>query len=179
MKRGVAFVLLGMIGVAGGCASPAHYVEQKGDSGVVAIPDNSNAWPNYNMRAAKELMAKHVGPNYEIVDQYQVKTGQTTRNDQQTNTELTPNRRNPNLPGEHQTTTGVTTTQDTTEWRIVYRRVAAPVNYDQPYGGVPGTGLAPAGGTTAQGPPVGTVPSVLPAGGTVPVSRGSGSGGIR
>lgn len=162
MKRGIAFVLLGMISVAGGCASPAHYIEQKADGGVVAIPDNSNTWPNYNVRAARELIAKHVGPNFEIVDQYQVKTGQTTRNEQQTNTDQTANRRN---PSERQTTTGVTTTQDTTEWRIVYKKVAAPVTREQPYGGNPPAGVVQTGGVAGQGPPAGVVPSVLPGGG--------------
>jgi hypothetical protein len=154
-----------MIALAGGCASPAHYVERKADSGVVAIPNNSNVWPFYHMRSAEDLIKQHVGPNFEIVEQYQFKTGQTTRNDQQTTIDQMQNKRHPNQVTERQNTTGIVTTQDTTEWRIVYQRRQAPGMYNQPAGGV--AGVAPAGGFTAQGPPPGTIPSVLPAGGTM------------
>jgi hypothetical protein len=157
--------MLGFIAAANGCASPARVVSynREDGSGVVAIPDRSDTWPNYNYRAAKALIEKQVGPNYKIVSEGEVVVGQSTRNDQQTNTEQTANRRNPNLPGERQTTTGSVTQQNMTEYRLTFVRVAPAVNSDQPYGGVPG-GIIQTGGVarTQQGPPPGTVPSPLP-----------------
>jgi hypothetical protein len=167
MKRLGVFALLGVIAAANGCASPARVVSynREDGSGVVAIPDRSDAWPNYNYRAARALIEKQVGPNYKIISEGEVVVGQSTQNQQQTNTEQTANRRNPNLPGERQTTTGSVTQQNVTEYRITFARVAAPANYDQPAGGLPG-GITPAGGIarTQQGPPPGTVPSPLPVG---------------
>ena len=162
-RVGVCALLLGLT-VAGGCASPARYIEKTGDAGVVAIPANTNAWPSYNRREAIGLIQKHVGVHYEIVDEREVVTGQTTTNNQQVNTEQTVNRSLPFLPAEKQTITNTTTSHDIKEWRIWYRRVAGP----EPFiGDINTTGLAPAGGAprTLGGPPAGTVPSVLPAGG--------------
>ena len=170
MKRGITFALLGVLAAAGGCAVPAQYVEKRGDSGTVAVPDNTNYWPNYNRREALALIQQHVGPNYEIIDERKVVTGQSTRNEQQTNTEMMQNRRNPNLPGERQTTTGSVTTQDLTQWQITYRKLPGVGDYPPP--GAPG--VTPAGGAIRTGGPgAGVVPSVLPAGGAP--SRGGTS----
>ncbi len=175
MKRGIAVALLGLFAFASGCASPARNVEKKADSGIIAIPSNTNDWPGYNRREALALIQKHVGPYYKIDDEREVVTGQSTVNNQQTNTEAVPNRRNPNLPGERQTTTATTTQRDVTEFRIWYHRVAAPegppIN-EQPYGGVPG------GVNAAGGPPPGTIPSVQP-GGTQPGVQQIGGQGPR
>ena len=62
-------VLAAVVAGLSGCASPARYVETQGDTGVVAIPSNSDVWPNYNRKAAMALIEKHVGPNYEIVEE--------------------------------------------------------------------------------------------------------------
>ena len=160
MKRGITFALLGVLAAAGGCGSPAQFVEKRGDSGTVSISDNTNYWPNYNRREALALIQQHVGPNYEIIDERKVVTGQSTRNEQQTNTEMTQNKRNPNLPGERQTTTGSVTTQDITQWQISYRKLPAAGDYPPP-------GVTPAGGVIRTGGPgAGVVPSVQPAGGT-------------
>ncbi len=162
MKRGITFALLGVLAAAGGCGSPAQFVEKRTDSGTVSISDNTNYWPNYNRREALALIQQHVGPNYEIIDERKVVTGQSTRNEQQTNTEMTQNRRNPNLPGERQTTTGSVTTQDLTQWQITYRKLPAVGDYPAP-------GVTPAGGAIRTGRPgAGVVPSVLPAGGPQP-----------
>jgi hypothetical protein len=169
MRRGIAVAVVGLVALAGGCASPARYIEKKGDEGVVAIPANTDTWPSHNRRAAIELIQKHVGVNYEILDEREVVTGQSTHNNQQVNTEQTVNRTIPFLPAEKQTITNTTTQHDLTEWRITYRRKASAVPGIN--GGYPPVGgLAPVGG--AQHP---AVPSVLPAGG--PPAR-AGAGGI-
>jgi hypothetical protein len=156
MGRGLALWLVGLFALAGGCASPARYVEKQVDSGIVAVPSNTNAWPSYNMREAYALIEKHVGPHYEIVEQREVVTGQSTSNNTQVNTDPVANGRNPALVGEKQTATSTTTQKDLTEWRIWYRRVARP----EPFiNDVNNGGVAPAGG-----PAPGTVPSVMPVG---------------
>ena len=167
MKRGITFALLGVLAAAGGCGSPAQFVEKRGDSGTVSISDNTNYWPNYNRREALALIQQHVGPNYEIIDERKVVTGQSTRNEQQTNTEMTQNRRNPNLPGERQTTTGSVTTQDITQWQITYRKLPGADQYrPEPFIGDLNTKPPTIGPTQARGLGAGVVPSVLPAGGT-------------
>jgi hypothetical protein len=162
MRRGIAVAVAGLVALAGGCASPARYVERSGDSGVVAIPTNTGIFGKYNEREAQKLIQEHVGPNYEIVKQGEVVTGQSTTNNQQVSTDQVANRRNPNLPGERQVATSTTTTQDLKEYRIWYRRAGAPVRPDQPFGGA-GYNVMQTGGTQPQGQSV--VPSVLPGGG--------------
>src|SRR5690606_31215537 len=128
----------------------ARYVEKQGDAGVIAIPNNTDHWPSHHRREAIALIQKHVGPDYEILEEREVVTGQATQNNQQVNTEQTANRRNPNLPGEKQTVTGTVTQSDITEWRIAYRRKARPEPFisDINFQGAT-IGLTPAGGPGA------------------------------
>lgn len=110
------FVVVGL----SGCANPARYVVREANGGIVAIPNNSNAWPSYNRKHAEELMAQHYPEGYEIIREEEAVTGQITNNNTQTNTQQKPSL----FPfaGEEQTTTNTTTsTTDRTEWRIFYR----------------------------------------------------------
>lgn len=170
-----------------GCASPARYIERQADSGVVAIPANTDAWPTHNRREAIALIQKHVGPNFEITEEREVATGQRTFNNQQVNNEQTFNTSNPFLPANKQTVQNSTTTTDVTEYRIAYRRVA----------GAPGIGGVTIPGGAQMGLGAGTVqqtnyrsgtstPGLLgggvqPAGGIVPsagpVNNGFTTGG--
>jgi hypothetical protein len=177
MKRGIAIAIVSVVALAGGCAGPARYVDKKSDTGVVAIPANTDVWPFHYRREALALIQQHVGPYYEIVTEREVPTGQITRNEQQTTTDQVANRKNPNQTGERQTTTGSVMTQNTTEWQIVYRRLPGPIGPNQPAGGVPG--VQPAGGF-----PPGMIPSVQPAAGApargapgVPLSYFAGANG--
>ncbi len=149
MKRGIVSAVVLALAAAGGCAAPAKYVEKRGNSGIVAIPDNTDVWPTHNRREALALIQKHVGYNYEIVEERAVVVGQSTHNNQQVNTEDTFNREIPFLPAQKQTISNTTTQRDITEWQIVYRRKDPPA-------AVPG--LTPAGG-----PAAGIVPDVRPA----------------
>ncbi len=136
-----------------GCASPARYIETSAESGVVAIPTNTDEWPNFHQSSARSLIEKHVGPAYEIVEQREVVTGQSESNSMQTGPV--------NL--------STTTTRDVTEWRIAYRkRTEGPIIGDVNFKGVT-TGLTPAGGIQqteylqgSSGPAEGIVPSVGP-----------------
>lgn len=164
---GVAAAVAGL----SGCASPAKEIsfDPQTGSGVVAIPSNTDAWPTYNYTHAKELIQKRVGPNFEVVEEGQVVTGQQTVNNQQVTGDLA---------------WGATTTSDVTEWRIAYRKrpgaAAAggplmpgmqPVQQTQyPPGkgaaaAAVGSGVHPAGGIVPSAAPGG---GVIRAGGTVP-----------
>jgi hypothetical protein len=158
-------VLLGVAAlVAGlsGCASPARYVERTGDSGVVAIPANTDSFPSYNRSEAMALIHKHVGSSFEIVEEREVATGKRTLNDQQVNNEQTWNTSNPLLPASKQSVQNTTTTQDVTEWRIAYRK-KAPMSIGT---GPVGSSVTPAGGIQSRS---GTgTSSVQHAGGIVP-----------
>jgi hypothetical protein len=155
---GVAAVVAGL----SGCASPARYVNQQGDTGIVAIPADTDIWPTYYRTRALEKIREHVGPNYEIIDQGEVVTGKTTMNSQQVN-------------NGH--VSGVMTTQDTKEWQIAYRKKHAPAGMTglpgmggvqqtqyRPAAGL-GSGVQPAGGFGQPGAPGNSlVPSVAPVG---------------
>lgn len=148
MTRFGAFVLVAVMAAAGGCAAPAKYVEKNANDGIVAVPDDTDCWPGYHRRAALEKITQHVGPNYEIVSERRVVTGQTTTgNGQSTTTDHTLNPKNPARPAQQwQTTTGTSTamTQDVTQWQITYRRKDTPAASGlQPAGGAPANPLVP------------------------------------
>ena len=79
------FGVVAIIAGLSGCASPARFIERTGDSGVVAIPANTDVWPSYNRTEAMDLIRKHVGSNFEIVEEREVPTGKTTVNNSQVN----------------------------------------------------------------------------------------------
>ena len=130
---GVAAIVAGL----SGCASPARYVERSGETGVIAIPANTDSFPSYNRSEAMALIQKHIGSNFEIVEEREVATGKRTLNDQQVNNEQTWNTSNPLLPANKQTVQNTTTTQDMTEWRIAYRRKTTQSRRSQPKGPTP------------------------------------------
>lgn len=131
-----------------GCAS-ARYVERQADSGVVAIPENSNHWPTYYRQAALDLIEKHVGPHYEILEEREVVVGQQTSNNQQIGPDFL---------------AGLSTTRELTEWRIAYRRAAVP-SVGGAYGSQPAR-TVPVGGPAGSG-------------NTRAASQGNGIGGVQ
>jgi len=152
-----------------GCASPARYVETQGDIGVVAIPSNSDVWPNYNRKAAVALIEKHVGPDYEIIEEREIATGQRTFNNQQVQNEQTWNMTNPLLPANKQTVQNTTTTHDVTEWRIAYRKRAGAPAGSMGAGVVQQTKYLPgSGAATGVKPAGGVVPSMAPGAAVTP-----------
>ncbi len=176
MKRVVLGVAVLVAGVSG-CASPAKDVsfDPATGSGVVSIPANTDVWPTYNRSQAISLIQSRLGPNFEIVEEREVVTGQTTSNNRQINTEQTVNSQIPVLPAEKQTITDTSTTRDVTEYRIAYRKRSTPATpggdvvqtqYQSGSGGVqqagglvpsvaPGPIVRPAGGLTGKGCPDG------------------------
>src|SRR5689334_20378228 len=139
MKRLLVLVAAVATALSVGCAN-ARYVQKMGDEGIVAIPNNTDAWPSYNRTEACRLIEQHVGQAYEIVEEKEVVTGTATTNNQNTNREATFNPDVPFLPAERQTTTTTTTSRNLTEYQIHYRKKVGGLT------GFPGTGVAPAGG---------------------------------
>ena len=164
---GVAALVAGL----SGCATPAKDIsfDAATGSGVVAIPANTDAWPTYNRSQAMALIQSRVGADYEIVEEREVVTGQTTSSNRQIDTQQTVNPNIPILPAEKKTISDTQTTRDVTEYRIAYRKKAGGYDprtgFKNEMGGVPANGVrqaqfqGDAGGVQNAG---GLVPSVAP-----------------
>jgi hypothetical protein len=95
MKRGFAVAVVALVSLAGGCATPARYIEKGNNQGVVGVPVGTDGRAGEaERREAIGLIQKHVGPNYEIVDEGPVRPAAGTAG-------------------------GAT---ETAEWRITYRK---------------------------------------------------------
>ena len=68
--------LWGLLVVLSGCSS-ARYVSSEPNGGVVAIPHNSNSWPDYNRKHAEELMKQQCPEGYVIDREAEVVVGST------------------------------------------------------------------------------------------------------
>ncbi|MBA4190632.1 MAG: hypothetical protein C0467_21815 [Planctomycetaceae bacterium] len=165
------FGVVALLASLSGCASSARYVEQGTESGVVAIPTNTDAWPSYNRTEAISLIQKHLGSNYEIVEEREVVTSRHTYQDRHANTEHVrdPNRIAASQPIDQKQDRPIT--HDITEWRIVYRKAdAGEIGGKSTTGNIQQTqyqsGSAPTGVVHAGG----IVPSVAPGGGVVPAT---------
>ena len=121
MNRAALFLVV-ILGLSG-CSSPARYIERSGDTGVVAIPANTDTFPTYNRSEAVALIQKHVGPTSRSSRNARSRSAAHV-NDQQVNNEQTWNSTNPILPANKQTVQNATTTQDVNEYRIMYRKKA-------------------------------------------------------
>ena len=152
MVRSILLAAVAAVGLTGCAGGGARYVAKQADGGVVAIPADTDAWPTHYRKKAEELMARHVGPDFEVVSEGEVVTGQSTNHDQKVQRDKTFNTTNPFLPAEKDTINTTTTTRDITEYHITYRRrSAAPMG---------GAAVAPAGGPVT--PAGGLAPSVGP-----------------
>lgn len=133
-----------MVAGSAGCTS-AHYIQKGPDSGVVAIPDNSDVWPTHYKTAALELIKAHIGKDYVILDERVVTTGGRP--------DANPMAPPPNAP------------PSTTEYRITYAK--RPPQSSLPPGAPIGPGGMPMGVRPISGPPgAGGPPIVTQTGGT-------------
>lgn len=173
---GVAAMLAGL----SGCSSQSHYVSRASQTGtgVVAIPDNTDVWPNYNMRSAIAMIEKDVGPNYEIIEQCAVTTNRPTVRDQHSQTEHVRNPNQINPSPSIDLNPAAPSTHEVTEWRITYRKVDAPATG----GGVQQTRYLSGAGLTGDYPGPGTssrpATSIAPATSLTGVYPAGGIGGI-
>jgi hypothetical protein len=120
MKR-LAIGVVALVASLSGCAS-ARYVQKNPDSGIVAIPENTNVWPTHYEEAAKALIKQHVGQSFEIVEQYEVTVGSPSDPQRYGTNPANPNPTNGSSSGK-------------TEFRIVYRK--KPIMPGMPLGAMP------------------------------------------
>ncbi len=131
MKRIPFLVFL----LAAGCATTtARPILRDRDGGVVAIPDNSDRFPDYNRSQAEDLIREHVGKNFEIVREEEYVIGPVT-------TSVTNFTKRPALGwlipwrwNDRATTTSTSATRNQTEYRLQYRKAEStnavrPVEY--------------------------------------------------
>jgi hypothetical protein len=103
-----------LVGVALGCNSARHVVKEP-TGGVIAIPNNTNAWPTYHREHAEELMADHLPAGYVVTREEEVVTGVVSETQSSVSTqEFGPDVK---VHGGDQ----VTTTRNATEWHIHYQ----------------------------------------------------------
>jgi hypothetical protein len=121
MVRGVVFLFL----VAStGCASnAARTVLRDRDSGVVAIPKNTDSFPDYYRTQADDLIQEHVGRAYEIDREEEYVLGPVTTNETRFSRRPFLNILVPWRLAESATSTNTTSTHNQTEYRIHYRKM--------------------------------------------------------
>lgn len=185
--RGLVVVVASVaVGLGSGCANAPRYVHKAGDEGIVAIADRSDSWPSYHLTNAKKLIEAHVGPQYDILEEKEVITGNVTQHQQHVNRDTAVNPLVPFLQAEQQQVTTTSTTMPTKEWHIHYRRrqgvpVGTGFGGPGPFGGLQpanaqrpftqsqqsSSGTHPNAGSNPVQPAGGSpsiIPSVLPAG---------------
>jgi hypothetical protein len=79
MSRTVVGVFALVVAGLSGCASPARVIRQDPTSVVVAIPDNTNAWPFYYQDEARTAAASYIQDPVLTASQ-RVKVGEQTTN---------------------------------------------------------------------------------------------------
>lgn len=118
-----------------GCASPARVIEHDAAKVVVAVPDNTNAWPFYYQDAAKEAAAFYLPEPVETTVR-RVKVGEQT-------TTAADSTRKERSFSDVISSTSITSVSDKYEYHIEYRansRFPSP-----PPPGGPAAGLSPHG----------------------------------
>lgn len=131
--------LLGSLLALGLGCSHARLVEiQSGGGGVVAIPDNTNSWPNYNHKHAEELMAKQCPHGYIIDDEREVVVGQVAHTNVETEQHKVPILTAIGLAPAKLETQQTTNYVDQKEWRIWFHPKGA-----MPPSNVPGDAPPP------------------------------------
>jgi hypothetical protein len=170
-----SLVLLSLVALTG--CETARVVTKDPHGGVVAIPENSNAWPFYYHDKALALIKKDC-PDYVIVGEEEVVTGKVTTNRDSTATrdqDLTPKDSRFGATVTTTDTAHTTETRNRTEYRIYYRKkepIPPPGAIDLTRG-YPGPGVPPVQRvSTLQEPaPVGTPQFGPPPGTPVPVPQ--------
>ncbi len=103
-----------------GCTSP-RVVSSTPTGGCIAIPNNSDSWPSYNMTKAKEKMSELCPAGYKVIREEEVVVGQTTTNNTQRDTKEVPIAKGLAVDVQ-QTTRNTTETRDRTEYRIWFQK---------------------------------------------------------
>jgi hypothetical protein len=142
-RKTARFAILFALGLSG-CTTGARYVTTTSTCGIVAIPSNSDKWPNYYRKQAEELLQAKCPDGYVIELEEEFIPGA--------------NQRKRRSDGSTETTGFF----DHTEWRIYYRRKDAPEGATTALMVHPPPVAAPLGVQQA----VGLTPVVMPLGNT-------------
>jgi len=142
--------MVGLVIVAAGlsgCATPARVIRQDAASVVVAVPDNTNAWPFYYQDEARQLASGYVKDPVLVASQ-RVKVGEQVTN----STDTTRRDIGGQKPvGDVVTSSSTTSVSDRYEYHLEYRSsspLRGPVTFS--------TGPAgPAASLNPQGPQTG------------------------
>jgi hypothetical protein len=171
MRRQNAILLVALMGFAAltGCAN-ARYVKTDQGSGVVAMPANTNTWPNYYRDHAEALIRQKCPAGYEVVYEEEAVVGQVTDTHTDTKTDQAPTLNLGGLKGDsgkdgksssvfagvgvplgqtREKTDQTTNSRDLTEWRIYYRAKSA----SPPAPAAAGASFGPMGSRPSIAPP--------------------------
>jgi hypothetical protein len=121
-----------------GCSS-ARYVSIEPNGGIVAIPSNTNSWPDYNRKNAEELMKEKCPQGFVIDREQEVVIGTTEHTDVNTEKTGAPLLAALKVSPVEEKRTEKTYRTDRTEWRIWFHAVDA-----EPVGRAPTESTAPA-----------------------------------
>jgi hypothetical protein len=128
MHRQTAFLLVVLIGLASlsGCAN-ARYVQVDQETGVVAMPANTNCWPTYYRDHAEALMRQKCPNGYEVVCEEESVVGQVAHTHTESETRPPPSVSIGGvasvavpLGNTEERTRETTNVDNVTEWRIYY-----------------------------------------------------------
>lgn len=108
-----------------GCNN-ARYVTVNSQGGVVAIPDNSNHWPDYNRRHAEELMQAKCPGGYVIDREEEVVVGTHQYTDTTSEKKGDPLLAALQVAPMREDVHEHTSSTNVTEWRITYHKADAP-----------------------------------------------------
>jgi hypothetical protein len=129
MRWQAAFLLVALMGVPSlsGCAN-ARYLQVDQNTGVVAMPANTNCWPTYYRDHAEALIRQQCPGGYEVVHEEESVVGQVAHTHTDSETRPPPT---VNLGGvvgvavplgnTEERTRETTNFENVTEWRIYYR----------------------------------------------------------
>jgi hypothetical protein len=159
-RKLVSAAFLFVVVTSAGCLQGARMVQKDANGGIVAIPQNTDMWPNYYRTDALKLIREQHSPNFEIVSEGEVVVGQQTQNNERIeNRKIGPDGK---PVGNLTTGFNTTTTSDVKEYRIQYRIkpmaiVGVPKSDNLiPAGGIEksSTGLGPTGKPLNEQPPI-------------------------
>jgi hypothetical protein len=104
-----------------GCAGTARLVSRDSNSGVVAVPENSNRWPSFYRKHAEELMKANCPDGYTIVKEEEVVVGQTQHTHTTTDRSGSPLLAALHIDPINENSNQTTSYDDRKEWRIYYQ----------------------------------------------------------
>jgi len=142
----VGGVFCALVAMCGGCAGSARLVARDSNSGIVAVPENSNRWPTFYRKHAEEMMQANCPEGYTITREEEVVIGQTQHTLTSTDRTGSPLLAALHIDPINERSNQTTSYEDRKEWRIYFQ----------------GKGAEPAATGPAPAPPTSTPPPPNP-----------------